>query len=135
MIGRCHRPNHRKYHAYGAKGISVCDQWRRSFDNFLADMGPKPKGFSIERKENSLGYDKNNCVWANAKTQNRNRRNVILVEVKGVNMCLQEWCELLELSYPMVYCRLRNGMEPMQAFTHPRRRHMRRREAEAALIA
>ena len=133
MIGRCHRPNHSKFHAYGAKGIVVCERWL-DFKRFIEDMGPKPNGHSIERKDGALGYSKENCIWANAKTQNRNRSNVICIEVNGITLSLVEWCEMLDLSYPMIYERLDKGMPPLMAFTLPRGKHFRRREAKAALL-
>lgn len=134
MIGRCHRPNHRKFHSYGAQGIHVCDRWR-DFKNFISDMGPKPDGYSIERQNNALGYFRENCIWADAVTQNRNRSNAIHVEANGITLLLQEWCEMLDLSYPMIYERLKKGMPPLLAFSMPRGKHFkRRRQAESDLI-
>jgi hypothetical protein len=132
MIGRCLRPNHSKFPSYGAKGIKVCDRWL-DFYTFIEDMGPKPEGYSIERKDNSLGYSRDNCIWANAIIQNRNRSNTIRLEVNGIDLYLREWCEMLDLSYPMIYGRLKRGIPPSEALTLERGRHWRR-EAEAALL-
>jgi hypothetical protein len=71
MIARCYRPRHESYCRYGARGIRVCHRWRKSFLSFYLDMGPRPAGmygkyaaYSIERKNNDLGYSPDNCVWA-----------------------------------------------------------------------
>jgi hypothetical protein len=74
MRQRCHDQNHAKYPAYGAKGIRVCERWRESFEAFLEDMGPRPKGMTLDRKENALGYEPSNCRWATPKEQAKNRR-------------------------------------------------------------
>ena len=74
MIGRCHNPNHSMYPTYGQRGITVCDRWR-TFENFYVDMGDKPSsGHSIDRKDNSAGYSKENCHWVTRSVQNQNRR-------------------------------------------------------------
>lgn len=77
MIARCHKPNDKAYHLYGARGITVCDEWH-DINNFIADMGDKPKGYSLERLDNNQGYNPENCVWANPTRQARNRRCVKL---------------------------------------------------------
>lgn len=57
---------------YGAKGITVCDEWDSSFENFLKDMGERPIGTSLDRIDNTKGYSKDNCRWATSKEQNQN---------------------------------------------------------------
>lgn len=65
MQQRCHNPNNTHYAYYGGRGIRVCDRWRESFDNFLADMGERPStDYSIDRLNDDLGYEPGNCVWA-----------------------------------------------------------------------
>lgn len=73
MIDRCHNPNCRGYKNYGGRGIAVCDAWRK-FENFFADMGPRPPGFSIERADNDRGYDPANCSWIPRADQVKNQR-------------------------------------------------------------
>lgn len=71
MKKRCSDPNNT---VYGAKGVSVCDEWEADFLNFLRDMGPCPgKSYSIERLDNDLGYSKGNCIWADRSTQSAHR--------------------------------------------------------------
>jgi len=74
MIQRCNNPNCKDYVNYGGRGIKVCYEWEQSFANFYKDMGLKPKGLTIERKNNELGYFKENCYWADYFNQSHNRR-------------------------------------------------------------
>ena len=80
MIARCHNKNNNAYKHYGARGISVCNRWRfgengiSGFECFIEDMGRRPKPrLTIERKDNNLGYSKDNCVWATYTEQARNK--------------------------------------------------------------
>jgi hypothetical protein len=73
MIQRCHNSKHKRYADYGGRGITVCDRWRE-FPAFLADMGERPPGLSLDRVDNSAGYSAENCRWATLSEQNLNRR-------------------------------------------------------------
>ncbi len=74
MRQRCRDPQVRNYRYYGGRGIAVCERWSNSFQNFLADMGERPMGSSIDRINNDGNYEPSNCRWATASEQNRNRR-------------------------------------------------------------
>jgi hypothetical protein len=74
---RCHNPRHPAYYRYGGRGIVMCDEWRHSFEAFLAALGPRPAGYTLERVDNERGYEPGNCVWATPKAQANNRRPAI----------------------------------------------------------
>lgn len=108
MRQRCFNKNEKDYNQYGGRGITVCDNWL-SFDNFLRDMGKRPEGMSIERKNVNKGYYKDNCIWASSKTQAMNRRSNHIVIYKGVSQPLMKLCEKLSINYSLVWNRLNLG--------------------------
>ena len=73
MLQRMTNPKNKAYHRYGGRGLILDPRWLQ-FENFLADMGEKPEGLTLERKENNLGYSKANCKWATYKEQANNRK-------------------------------------------------------------
>jgi hypothetical protein len=74
MKTRCCNSKIRGWKNYGGRGITVCDRWLNSFENFLADMGRCPDGLTLDRKNNDGNYESGNCRWATIKEQNNNRR-------------------------------------------------------------
>lgn len=111
MLSRCHTPSGSGYEKYGAKGITVCDEWRKSFETFYRDMGPRPSGkHSIERKKNELGYSKENCRWATAAEQANNKTSNIFFTYNGVSKTLMAWSKELGFDYQTVYRKVKAGI-------------------------
>lgn len=74
MKERCLNEKHEHYKYYGAKGVTICDQWINSFECFLRDMGERPVAHTIDRIDPEGNYEPSNCRWADALTQGRNKR-------------------------------------------------------------
>jgi hypothetical protein len=73
MLMRCSNPHFAGWKDYGGRGIQVCDRWMQ-FENFLADMGQRPPGKSLDRINNDGNYEPSNCKWSTPKEQANNRR-------------------------------------------------------------
>ena len=112
---RCNYPGSKSYPQYGGRGIKVCDRWLHSFENFLADMGERPEGMTIDRIDSNGDYEPSNCRWIKNSEQQRNRRSTILIERDGVTKCVKDWCDELGLSPDAVYGRIRRGATPCEA--------------------
>jgi hypothetical protein len=117
MIQRCHNPDNPSYGRYGARGIVVCDRWRNSFADFLADMGDCPPGCTIERVNNEGPYSPGNCVWASPTAQNRNKRSTLRLTLNGVTRAASEWAVVLNMRPSTLYSRLYRGWSVQEALT------------------
>jgi len=91
MIQRCNNPNHVGYANYGGRGISVCERWMGSFEAFLEDMGERPVGSTIDRKQNDGNYEPGNCEWKTRFDQSRNTSRNVLVTIDGVTKTVRDW--------------------------------------------
>jgi len=95
MLGRCENPKNKAYPRYGGRGIYVCERWKLDVMHFIADMGPRPEGFSVERKNNDGPYSPENCVWASDYDQRMNQCRS--VTIGGVPLLY--WADMMGLSY------------------------------------
>lgn len=97
MIQRCTNENNDRWPDYGGRGVKVCERWH-SFANFLADMGEAPAGLTLDRRETDGDYEPGNCRWADWRTQMRNKRNNVWVEIDGARMVREDARKMLGLS-------------------------------------
>jgi hypothetical protein len=105
---RCTNPKHVQWADYGGRGITVCQRWRglKGFPRFLTDMGSRPKGYTIERRNNDKNYTPANCFWATRKEQNRNKRNNLMIKFQGETKCLSQWAEEKGIRQSVLYGRI-----------------------------
>jgi len=118
---RCHDSTTRDFQRYGGRGITVCARWCASFDNFLADVGPRPAvGYSIDRIDVNGNYEPGNVRWADAKTQARNKRNNRLICFNGRTQTMAAWAEELGMPLWTLSQRLNTlGHDVERALTQP----------------
>ncbi len=121
MLGRCYRRGNASYASYGGRGITVTKRWHK-FENFLADMGERPsRAHQLERKRNSLGYSKTNCVWATRSRQARNRSSSLHLTLDGHTKVAADWAEELGWPVTMIWKRKERGWSDRKTLTTPRR--------------
>ena len=120
MRQRCYNPKATGYQYYGARGITVCERWRNSFEDFSADMGEPPtKSHTLDRRENDMGYSPENCRWATVTEQSSNRRSK-MVEFKGETRSISQWAARLRMKTKILHSRLeRYHWTVERAFTAP----------------
>lgn len=118
MIDRCANPRTPNYHLYGGRGIAVCAEWE-SFELFLRDMGERPKGTSLDRIDSDGPYSPENCRWATANQQQRNKRNNHLLTVDGETRCIAEWAEITGIQKVTIKARIRSGWSHREAVLKP----------------
>lgn len=92
MIQRCTDKNSNNYRNYGARGITVCNRWKR-FEKFYADMGEAPEGMQLDRVNNNKGYSKSNCRWASRVVQCNNRRDNVKISIFGKTKTAAQWAK------------------------------------------
>lgn len=122
MRARCRNPKNRSWKNYGGRGISVCSRWE-SFEAFLTDMGYAPSSkYTIERRNNELGYYPENCCWISKAEQGKNTRRVIRLSIDGVEKPLREWSHIFGLQEGTVYARYHLGIRDVEKLFAPTRR-------------
>lgn len=98
MLNRCYYEKHNRYPRYGGRGITVCERWLESFDNFVDDMGACPDGYQLDRKDNDAGYSKGNCRWATRSEQCLNRSSTRKIAHNGETLSISEWAKRTGIS-------------------------------------
>ncbi len=112
MKTRCTNPNADRYSCYGGRGIGYDPRWE-NFEAFLSDMGLCPSDqHSIDRIDVNANYSKENCRWATAVEQRRNKRTNVVIELNGVKRTMVEWSEVLGLSYYVIRSRHNRNYSP-----------------------
>jgi len=110
MKDRCSNTHRADYLYYGGRGITVCDRWNDSFENFLEDMGQPPfEGATIDRIDNDGPYSPENCHWATRMQQQNNTRANRLLAYKGATMSLTQWARTRDMPVSRLRSRLRRG--------------------------
>ncbi len=134
MRDRCLNPESKSYQNYGGRGISVHSSWG-DFATFAEDVGPAPgNGYSLDRIDNSRGYEPGNVRWATRLEQSRNTRRTVNITYQGKTQCLKDWSVELGVAYSMLIYRISTlGMTVEEAFTKPSR--YQRRSAAAQIEA
>lgn len=121
MKQRCNNPNSPSYHRYGGRGISVCKEWNEDFYQFVADMGERPQGTTLERIDNEQGYMPSNCRWATRKEQQRNRANKVMVDIQGVKYRAIELVDISGLKSDTIVHRASLGLSYEQVISKQKR--------------
>lgn len=124
MVQRCTNPKFPGYENYGGRGIQICEAWRQ-FPAFLADVGERPAGTSLDRIKVDGHYEPGNCRWATVHIQARNKRTNIVVTLDGVTKCLKDWGTQFGLRYNTILVRLHRGWSLEDALYTPKARKTR----------
>lgn len=126
LKSRCKNPNSESYADYGGRGIKVCERWEK-FENFLADMGPRPsRAHSVERVDNGKGYGPDNCIWATLDVQAVNRRDNRRITHDGVTKTLSAWARQIGISHYALSTRLEK-LSVSEALTRGKKQNVAKR--------
>jgi hypothetical protein len=125
MIQRCHNPRNSNYASYGGRGIAVCKEWREDFSKFKADMGERPEGLTLERKDVNGPYIKGNCRWATPQDQTLNKTSSRIITFEGKSMPITEWARRLNTRVNTLRSRLGAGWSVEQTLTTPTKTEFR----------
>lgn len=108
MMRRCHDEKYSSYPNYGGRGIIVVPRWH-TFDNFIADMGLRPKDHIIGRKDHDQDYSKENCVWEHRSLNGKHRRGEVLLTIDGQTRSVTEWARVSGVKRETIRHRIKSG--------------------------
>jgi len=113
MLARCYNKKNNRYYCYGGRGIRVCRRWRKSFENFLSDMGARPtSNHSIDRIRNSRNYTPENCRWGSFEEQQNNKTTAVRVSFGGKKMTVAQWSREIGIKDGTLRARIKAGYSP-----------------------
>jgi hypothetical protein len=123
MKTRCLNDKRENYEHYGGRGITICESWTNSFENFIEDLGKSPSNeHTLERDNVNGNYEPDNCRWASQKEQARNRRSSKRVEWNGTVITLAELSELTKVDYNLLQFRISRGWTVEDSVNTPSKR-------------
>ena len=129
MKQRCYNSNSISYCNYGAKGITICDEWLNNPTSFYewAYSNGYIKGLTIERNDVTKGYSPTNCCFISKSEQSKNRTISNMITIDDETKCLSDWCKIYNITRGAVRYRIKNGMSPEEAIKTPTdKSHIRR---------
>lgn len=128
MKARCFNPNAISYPNYGGKGITICDEWLTfpPFRDWAMSHG-YDDALTVDRIDNSKGYSPSNCRWATVTEQANNRRTSHFVTYNGETLTLIQWARKLNVSYSLLFQRVKCGWDFEKAITTPAQVHRKRK--------
>lgn len=132
MLDRCENVNHPAYARYGGRGITVCRRWHK-YANFSADMGPRPKGMTIDRIDNKKGYTPVNVRWATRSEQMQNVRHNLNIRHHGQVLSLGAWARKTGIAAKTISGRWHAGHRGARLFARPKTHAERGREQSTML--
>lgn len=120
LIDRCTLPSHQAWKNYGGRGITVCERWRTSFENFWADMGETYQpGLTLDRRDNNGNYEPGNCRWVSARQQCRNKRGNRFIETPWGTLTVAEAAQKANIGVTTLHYRLNACVAQDRLFDKP----------------
>lgn len=119
MRRRCYWMLDEQFHNYGGRGITVCPEWLHSCETFLRDMGARPAGYTLDRRNNNGNYEPNNCHWIPQEDQHANKRTNITLTHQGRTQTISKWADELGINRVTLQLRVKRGWSTEDCLTLP----------------
>lgn len=119
MYRRCNKPTHKRYDDYGGRGITVCEEWNNSFEEFYywAISNGYNNSLTIDRIDNDKGYSPNNCKWSTYEEQANNKRSCHYITYNGETHTIKEWGKINNINPTTIRTRIHAGWNEIDAIT------------------